>query len=309
VSSRWEKANDAQTTGRLRSTCSSELLVTAFPNSSESDVGHLGAPETGSAPAAFETVELFGMPFIDAPDEQVVASHLARWKPEFSGEECRAEGRLPLIVTPNVDIVVQLVRAEAAELHRTLARADYVLPDGWPIVSVSRLARRPLQARLAGSTVFSLWWPAIVADNRKVALMVASDTVSDGLLAEHPDASTMVPPRISTEPASIDDVAADLVALGIGHPKDSLIALAAIEQWPSDKEVPLFFSLGASAELYLGVRKRAPEWAQRFGLEWFVRFLQEPRRMFTRYFVRDVAFVPIAMRELMRLRELTRNRR
>lgn len=287
--------------------------MTAFQNSSESGFGHVGAPETGSAPESFETVELFGMQFIDAPDERVVASHLARWRPERSGDAYRAEGRLPLIVTPNVDIVVQLARAEAAELKRALARADYILPDGWPIVSVSRLAGRPLQARLAGSTVFSHWWPAIAADERPVALMVSSEAVSDGLRAEHPNAVTMIPPRISADAASIDATAselvtlalgadADFVVLGIGHPKDSLIALAAMEQWPGDKPVPLFFSLGASAELYLGVRKRAPEWAQRYGLEWFVRFLQEPRRMFTRYFVRDVTFVPIALRELMRLR-------
>ena len=36
------------------------------------------------------------------------------------------------------------------------------------------------------------------------------------------------------------------------------------------------------------------------GLEWFYRFLQEPRRMFRRYFIEDMAFVALFAREWVR---------
>jgi N-acetylglucosaminyldiphosphoundecaprenol N-acetyl-beta-D-mannosaminyltransferase len=36
---------------------------------------------------------------------------------------------------------------------------------------------------------------------------------------------------------------------------------------------------------------------QKNGLEWFYRFLQEPRRMFKRYFIDDVAFFWLLLRE------------
>ncbi len=40
-----------------------------------------------------------------------------------------------------------------------------------------------------------------------------------------------------------------------------------------------------------GVIKRAPSWMQECGLEWAYRFLQEPTRLFHRYFVRDLPFL------------------
>jgi N-acetylglucosaminyldiphosphoundecaprenol N-acetyl-beta-D-mannosaminyltransferase len=42
---------------------------------------------------------------------------------------------------------------------------------------------------------------------------------------------------------------------------------------------------------------------QRTGLEWFFRFLQEPRRMFRRYFVEDMAFAGVLWREWRALRQ------
>ena len=47
----------------------------------------------------------------------------------------------------------------------------------------------------------------------------------------------------------------------------------------------------------VGLVSRAPVWMQKAGLEWFYRFLQEPRRMFRRYFIDDMAFVALFARE------------
>lgn len=260
----------------------------------------------------FATVELFGLPFVDAANEKVVADHLARWvlpeKPDLETHD-RSHATLPLVVTPNVDIVVQLQAHESQPMVAAIKRAAYVLPDGWPIVKVAGARGRPLQSRLAGSSVFAHWWPQIVADDRRVAMLLSGEAVQRGLLAQHPQALCLVPPMIAPTPEAIGSVADDFVGraldldaeflvFGIGHPKDVALALAVFERWPSDRPLPLAFCLGASAELYLGLRRRAPEWSQRMGLEWMVRFAQEPRRMFGRYFVRDLAFLPLAVREI-----------
>ena len=34
--------------------------------------------------------------------------------------------------------------------------------------------------------------------------------------------------------------------------------------------------------------RRAPAWVSRIGMEWFYRFLMEPRRLFKRYFIDDM---------------------
>jgi len=40
-----------------------------------------------------------------------------------------------------------------------------------------------------------------------------------------------------------------------------------------------------------GVRVPAPGWVAASGLEWLFRFVQEPRRLFRRYFVEGVPFL------------------
>jgi N-acetylglucosaminyldiphosphoundecaprenol N-acetyl-beta-D-mannosaminyltransferase len=39
---------------------------------------------------------------------------------------------------------------------------------------------------------------------------------------------------------------------------------------------------------------------QRTGFEWFYRFMQEPRRMFKRYFIDDMAFFGMLAKEMWR---------
>ena len=55
--------------------------------------------------------------------------------------------------------------------------------------------------------------------------------------------------------------------------------------------------LGASPDFTLGLTRRAPEWMQRYGLEWIYRLGLEPRRLAKRYLVDDVAFLPLVWRE------------
>src|SRR4030095_16739228 len=53
-----------------------------------------------------------------------------------------------------------------------------------------------------------------------------------------------------------------------------------------------------------GAPRGAPPGGRRRGGEWFFRFLLEPRRLFHRYFVRDLRFLPIMRLELRAAREL-----
>jgi N-acetylglucosaminyldiphosphoundecaprenol N-acetyl-beta-D-mannosaminyltransferase len=58
-------------------------------------------------------------------------------------------------------------------------------------------------------------------------------------------------------------------------------------------EVPLIVGVGGSLDVVAGKVSRAPAWMQKAGLEWFFRFLQEPRRMWRRYTVTNVRFVAL----------------
>jgi N-acetylglucosaminyldiphosphoundecaprenol N-acetyl-beta-D-mannosaminyltransferase len=95
----------------------------------------------------------------------------------------------------------------------------------------------------------------------------------------------------------VREAAPDILLVALGSPKQ--------EKWiwenRSDLGVPLSIGVGASFEMAAGIRKRAPVWMQRIGLEWFYRFLQEPKRLFSRYFGQDMPYLAGAI-----LRALTR---
>ena len=50
---------------------------------------------------------------------------------------------------------------------------------------------------------------------------------------------------------------------------------------------------GATVDFLAGNVNRAPKWMSEHGLEWFYRFLQEPKRMFKRYFIDDVKILKL----------------
>jgi N-acetylglucosaminyldiphosphoundecaprenol N-acetyl-beta-D-mannosaminyltransferase len=61
-------------------------------------------------------------------------------------------------------------------------------------------------------------------------------------------------------------------------------------------DVPLIVGVGGSLDVIAGKVTRAPRWMRRAGLEWFFRFLQEPRRMWRRYLFTNARFVALVGR-------------
>jgi len=54
--------------------------------------------------------------------------------------------------------------------------------------------------------------------------------------------------------------------------------------------------VGATLDFLAGHVRRAPPWMSRWGFEWLYRLSQDPKRLAKRYLVRDLAFIPIALR-------------
>ncbi|WP_306671137.1 WecB/TagA/CpsF family glycosyltransferase [Endozoicomonas sp. SESOKO1] len=48
--------------------------------------------------------------------------------------------------------------------------------------------------------------------------------------------------------------------------------------------------VGGTFDVVAGKVNRAPLWMQKYGLEWFYRIVQEPRRMWKRYLVTNSKF-------------------
>lgn len=67
------------------------------------------------------------------------------------------------------------------------------------------------------------------------------------------------------------------------------------EYWISEHlqmlNVPFVMGVGGSFDVLAGKTNRAPKWMQKTGLEWFYRFIQEPKRMWKRYIIGNLKFV------------------
>ena len=78
---------------------------------------------------------------------------------------------------------------------------------------------------------------------------------------------------------------ADIVWIGLGAPKQEKWMLA-----HKDKVKGVMMGVGAGFDFHAGTIKRAPEWIQKIGFEWLYRLFQDPKRLFSRYFVTNTKF-------------------
>ncbi len=267
------------------------------------------APMTGPLDASqsfFVRREFLDMSLVDAEslDGVVDALEAKAWRAE--------PGRLPIVVTPNVDIVVQLAEIKNESVSNQFSEGWCVLPDGQPLIMLARRCGVSLEARLAGSSLVAQLWPRLATSGAGVLVLAANDRTASSLRSEHPEAVVVVPPMIDADdPAQVSAVVEialaatakhvagggskiDYVFVGIGFPKSALLIQGLLESWPDQESLPVFLGIGASFEMYFGSARRAPEWVQNIGMEWLFRFVQEPRRLFHRYFIRDSKFLVIA---------------
>ncbi len=95
---------------------------------------------------------------------------------------------------------------------------------------------------------------------------------------------------------------ADILWVGLGSPKQELW----MYHHQGKIEVPVMIGVGAAFDFLSGNKPQAPRWIQRSGVEWFYRFLQEPKRLWKRYLLGYPRFVVLIMIELFKKRILKR---
>lgn len=88
----------------------------------------------------------------------------------------------------------------------------------------------------------------------------------------------------------INETKPDFIWIGLGAPKQ--------EKWMAAHQGRvdgLMVGVGAGFDYHAGNIDRAPEWMQKSNLEWVFRLLQDPRRLFGRYWHTNTKFIWNAM--------------
>ena len=224
-----------------------------------------------------------------------------------------ASGRPHQHVVVNVDKIVKA--RDDAQLREIINRCDLINADGMPVVWASRMLGRPLKERVAGIDLFEALMVRAAERGWRVFLLGAREEVVAKVRsiyeARHPELVIAGHRNGYWQPGEEEAVAeqvraarADLLFVAISSPKKERF----LGRWQAHMRVPFAMGVGGSFDVAAGLVKRAPRWMQRTGLEWFYRFLQEPRRMFRRYFVDDMAFFGMLGSELAarRMRQIRR---
>ncbi len=89
----------------------------------------------------------------------------------------------------------------------------------------------------------------------------------------------------------INESGADFLWVGLGAPKQEIWMAAHQGQVRA-----LMIGVGAAFDYESGNIKRAPLWMQKANLEWFYRLIQDPKRLFKRYFITNFKYMWLTRR-------------
>jgi N-acetylglucosaminyldiphosphoundecaprenol N-acetyl-beta-D-mannosaminyltransferase len=240
--------------------------------------------------------KLFGYDFVSSNNFSEVIFEIENYK--------HTPNYLPIVATPNIDQIIKLNRDE--ELKRIITKSFLILPDGQPIIWLSRFFKKKLLARLSGSDLFPILWKRVKYTKEKVLLIVPSEEVKNRLSIENHKAIFYVMPYFNINDNQYINLVNDInliirselpkyTIIGLSYYKREILCKSLLEL---NNKNTLYILLGASFEFYLNIKKRAPKWMQKIGLEWFHRFLHEPRRLFKRYFIDSWYLLIIVIKEL-----------
>lgn len=176
--------------------------------------------------------------------------------------------------------------------RRTVATADAITADGWPVVRLFQSAGLSVERATGADLV-----PAILSDPRINGLRIAilggaadpgaiysSEVQRVGgsvVFREHGDKRDWDPQVLARK---LNDVRADLVLIAVTQPIGDLLARDLV----GSGYLGTAIGIGAAIELYVGGERRAAAWIQKMRMEWLFRFAQDPKRLWRRYCVEGV---------------------
>jgi N-acetylglucosaminyldiphosphoundecaprenol N-acetyl-beta-D-mannosaminyltransferase len=207
--------------------------------------------------------------------------------------------------------IVECQRSE--ELRRIHNTAGMVTPDGMPLVWLSHLKGYPTVDRVYGPDLLL----AVCEHSLSLGYchyFYGSDSGVPELLARNLQSrfpglkvvGTYSPPfrPLTVEEdnqviAKINEARPDIVWVGLSTPKQ--------EYWMAEHigrlSAPVLIGIGAAFDFHAGIKKQAPYWMQRRGLEWLFRLANEPRRLGRRYLINNPVFIVLALAQVLGIKK------
>jgi N-acetylglucosaminyldiphosphoundecaprenol N-acetyl-beta-D-mannosaminyltransferase len=239
-------------------------------------------------------VTLFGLPVDILSHAETIERILAAIA---AGERCQH-------VALNV---AKLVNARTnAELERDICESDIVGVDGMGIVYALRLLGYGICQRVAGADLFeSLMGECAARGFRPFLLGATPDVLRStqqklaerypGLVLAGTHHGYFTPEQEGAVCEQIRRSGAHCLFIAMPTPRKERF----MARHRNGLGVPFVMGIGGTLDVVAGQVRRAPALAQRLGLEWAYRMMQEPRRLAARYLRTNVIFAMLVARTLL----------
>lgn len=176
--------------------------------------------------------------------------------------------------------------------------------DGASVVLASKFLKKPLPERVAGIDLMQSLVELSARKGYSIYLLGAKQEVVEKTADVLQNKYTSLKitgirngyfkddewQQISEE---ISEAQPDFVFVGITSPKKEYL----IEYMQNCGHKCVFMGVGGSFDVISGNIPRAPKWMQKVNLEWLFRVMQEPKRLFKRYFVGNWIFILTILKE------------
>lgn len=185
------------------------------------------------------------------------------------------------------------------KLRKSVNESDLINADGQAVVWASKILGKPLKERVAGIDLMVNLVKKAHENNYKIFFFGAKEEVvkkvvdiyasqySTSIIAGYRNGyfKKEEEKNIAKE---IAHSGANILFVAISSPtKENFL----YDNKNLLKNVNFIMGVGGSFDVIAGKVKRAPMWMQKVGLEWFYRFIQEPKRMWKRYLIGNTNFI------------------
>ena len=218
-------------------------------------------------------------------------------------EEAMAEKRPMLHTVVNVAKIINM--GKNPELSEDVATADVISIDGTGVVWGARLCGLTLPERVAGIDVMTNLFDLCQSHGYRPYFLGAEQHVLDAvgrrLDIEYPRLvvagmrNGYFDARDEGEVVkTINDSGADCLFVGMPTPRKERF----LKRYRAVLVPSFVMGVGGSFDVYGGKVARAPGFVQKAGFEWLFRVVQEPRRLWPRYYETNTAYAVLLWREL-----------
>lgn len=184
------------------------------------------------------------------------------------------------IVTVNPEFVMQAKKDK--EFKNVLNNADLSVPDGMGIIWASKILKKPLPTRIAGTDLVYDLAKLSSKKNYKIYFLGAEEGIAEKAISNLKKKYKNLkiagyeagsPYDLSTI-ERIKKTRPDILLVAFGAPKQDKW----IYKFKNSLGVPVMMGIGGAFDFIAGKVPRAPETVRRIGFEWLYRLIKQPRR-------------------------------